>query len=140
MLSWIYSTLTEFRFRHFVSVNSICSLSGMNAVRKSASWIYSMLTEFRFRHFVPVNSFRSLSGINAVRKSASWIYSMLTEFRFRHFVPVNSFRSLSGINAVRKSAIQFSFRRLRSETCYFTKISRTQKIFNFYFFILVNFH
>jgi len=35
-LSWICSTLTECRFRYFVPVNSICSLSGINAVRKSA--------------------------------------------------------------------------------------------------------
>jgi len=35
-LSWICSTLTEFCFRYFVPVNKICSLSGINAVRKSA--------------------------------------------------------------------------------------------------------
>ena len=35
-LSWICSTLTEFRFKHFVQVRSICSLSGLASVRKSA--------------------------------------------------------------------------------------------------------
>ena len=35
-LSWICSVLTECRLRYFVPVNSICSLSGINAVRKSA--------------------------------------------------------------------------------------------------------
>ena len=35
-LSWISSTLTEFRPRNFVPIASICSLSGINAVQKFA--------------------------------------------------------------------------------------------------------
>ena len=35
-LSWISSTLTEFRQRNFVPKASICSLSGMNGVQKFA--------------------------------------------------------------------------------------------------------
>ncbi len=36
-LSWICSTLSEFRFRHFVPVNSICSLSGFTSLHPYAN-------------------------------------------------------------------------------------------------------
>ena len=73
-LSWICSTLSEFRFRHFVPVNSICSLSGFTSFHPYAnplSWICSTLPEFRFRHFVPVNSICSLSGFTSFHPYAN---------------------------------------------------------------------
>ena len=36
-LSWICSTLTECRFRYFVPINSICSLSGLTSCLPSAN-------------------------------------------------------------------------------------------------------